>query len=133
MDYMATSTNVTILPADNMECVEIPITDDPLAMEGDETFTVTITPPPGVPADPGPSIVTITDNDGKSTYVAIASTRDIVDPYKGHLNSSPLFYFIPIPLTFEIRTTVEPQAYWHMIVIFLKKCDVHKNIYFQIT
>ena len=65
MDYTGVSTNVVIPPDESMACVDIPITDDPLAMEGDETFTVTISTPLGVPFDPEPSTVTITDNDGE--------------------------------------------------------------------
>ncbi len=48
-----------------MVCVDIPIIDDPLAMEGNETFRVSIFTPPDVPSEPGPSTVTITDNDGE--------------------------------------------------------------------
>ena len=66
MDYTAAaSTLLTIQPEDTMACADIPIINDDLAMEGDETFEVIITPPPGVPADTTPSTVIITDNDSK--------------------------------------------------------------------
>ena len=66
MDYTSTTRTLTISPADNMACVDIPIIDDNVAMEGTETFNVTITPPPDVPAEDDNPKVTIIDNDGKS-------------------------------------------------------------------
>ncbi len=67
MDYTASVIAVTILPIENMSCADIPIIDDNVGMEGDETFEVRISAPPNIPADERPSIVTIEDNDGEST------------------------------------------------------------------
>ncbi len=67
MDYTGVSRDVVIPPTVNMVCVDIPITDDPLAMEGNETILVSISTPPGVPSEPGPSTITIIDNDGESS------------------------------------------------------------------
>ena len=61
------SFQVTI-PADNSQgCVEVPVTDDDLAMEGDEVFQVTLgSPPAGVQLESDePSMITIVDDDSK--------------------------------------------------------------------
>lgn len=55
-----------------MACVEVPITDDDLALEPDETFEVTLEAPAGIPTPGDPSTVTIIDNDGKTNYNAEA-------------------------------------------------------------
>ena len=50
-----------------MACVDVPITDDNIALEGDEEIRVTLDPPtnPDVTVDSGPSTITIRDDDGK--------------------------------------------------------------------
>lgn len=51
-------------PSDTMACVNIPITDDNL-IEGDETFTATITLIASVNFDIGDTVITITDDEGE--------------------------------------------------------------------
>ena len=46
-------------------CVEFTVLDDTIALEGDETFTVTFTTPSGtIPGSPSTATVTIKDDDG---------------------------------------------------------------------
>ena len=46
-------------------CVEFTVVDDMIALEGDETFTVTFTTPLGIiPGSPSTATVTIIDDDG---------------------------------------------------------------------
>ena len=46
-------------------CVEFIVTDDLIALEGNDTFTVTFDPPAGIlPGTPSTATVTIIDNDG---------------------------------------------------------------------
>ena len=63
------SFQVTIPADDTQGCVEVPVTDDDLAMEGDEVFQISLLEdslPPGVqPESDEPSTITIIDDDGK--------------------------------------------------------------------
>ena len=62
---------MTIPPEDNMACVDVPITDDDIALEGDEEIRVTLDPPtnPDVMVDTDPSTITIRDDDGERMLV----------------------------------------------------------------
>ena len=56
---------ITIPPNQNEGCAELPIMDDNIALEDDETFEVLLQTPPGVTSSsPSRSTVTILDNDG---------------------------------------------------------------------
>ena len=56
---------ITIASDQNEGCAELPITDDNIALENDETFEVLLQTPPGVTlSSPSRSTVTILDNDG---------------------------------------------------------------------
>ena len=59
---------MTIPPEDNMACVDVPIADDDIALEGDEEIRVTLDPPtnPDVTVDSDPSTITMRDDDGKT-------------------------------------------------------------------
>lgn len=59
-----TAVPVTIPASGTMACTDIPIIDDDLALEEDESFGVTLDTPPGIPSSsPDASTVTIIDND----------------------------------------------------------------------
>ena len=68
-DYVSVSMDVVIFPAGTsnggMQCIAVTIIDDS-AMEGDETFTVTLTTSsPHVTLGNAVTTITITDNDGE--------------------------------------------------------------------
>ena len=64
-DFESTSAVITIPPDQSEGCAELPITDDNIALEDDETFEVLLQTPPGVTSSsPSRSTVTILDNDG---------------------------------------------------------------------
>ena len=66
MDFTATSAEITILASESSACADLPITDDEVALEGNEVFLVELVTPMGVPStSPQPSTVTIIDDDGK--------------------------------------------------------------------
>jgi len=63
---------VTIPAAASQACADIPIIDDDIALEGDETFQVTLVVPPGTPSShPDTATVTIKDDDGKMKRDAV--------------------------------------------------------------
>ena len=69
-DFPSSSADITIRPDQSIACAPLPITDEGLAREGDETFEVVLNTPPDVPnSSPGPSTVTIIDDDGMHTYI----------------------------------------------------------------
>ena len=50
-------------------CVDIPILDDTLAMEGTESFDLTLDTPDGIPSSPPrTSRVSVLDDDGKLPF-----------------------------------------------------------------
>ena len=63
-DFTAMTVQLTILASESEACADVPITDDELALEGDELFEITLTTPPDIPSSPDPSTVTIIDDDG---------------------------------------------------------------------
>ena len=71
-DYTFTSTDVTFSSGSNdstLGCVSIDIESD-TALEGNQTFTVTLTTSdPDVLAENDMTVITIEDNDGVSIYI----------------------------------------------------------------
>ena len=64
-DFVADSVILTIPPSDSEKCMDILITDDNLAIEGNENFEVALKVPEGViSVSPNISRVTIINNDG---------------------------------------------------------------------
>lgn len=65
MDFTPSSAEITILASESSACADLPITDDDVALEGDEVFLVELETPMDVPStSTQPSTVTIIDDDG---------------------------------------------------------------------
>jgi hypothetical protein len=64
-DFASSSAMLTINSDATQACVNLPIPDDQIGMEGDEVFEVVLETPEGVPStSPEPSMVIIVDDDG---------------------------------------------------------------------
>ena len=64
-DFVVETLTAMFEANDNTTCVEFTVVDDMIALEGDETFTVTFTTPPGIiPRSPFTATVTVIDDDG---------------------------------------------------------------------
>jgi hypothetical protein len=62
-DYTATNGTLTFVPGELSKNINIPITNDPLFENGNETFTLTLNNPTGAAIITSPSTTTITIND----------------------------------------------------------------------
>ena len=64
-DFVVETLTAMFATNSDTACVEFTVLDDTIALEGDETFTVTFTTPPGtIPGSPSTATVTIKDDDG---------------------------------------------------------------------
>ena len=64
-DFVVETLTAMFAANSDTACVEFTVVDDMIALEGDETFTVTFTTPPAiVPGSPSAATVTIIDDDG---------------------------------------------------------------------
>ena len=64
-DFVVETLTAMFAANSDTACVEFTVVDDMIALEGDETFTVTFTTPPGTgPGSPSPATVTIIDDGG---------------------------------------------------------------------
>ena len=67
-DFVSETKTASFSAETTTACVEFDIIDDPLALEGDETFTVTFETPDRFQAtDPMTATVTIVDDDGRGS------------------------------------------------------------------
>ena len=58
-------------------CVDVPILDDTLAMEGTERFDLTLDTPHGIPSSPPrTSRVSVLDDDGKLPFSVFVNTTN---------------------------------------------------------
>ena len=64
MDFNATMFELTIQPTQSSSCVDVPIIDDDVNENEIESFEITLTPPPGIPAL-STSTIRIIDDDCK--------------------------------------------------------------------
>jgi hypothetical protein len=72
-DFTSSSATVVIPPDQTQGCADLPITDDELALEGDEEFMVSATVEGGGLDPPTPpATVTIEDDDGMYVCVHVS-------------------------------------------------------------
>ena len=83
-DYTATSGTLTFAPGELSKDIILPITDDNLFENGDETFTLTLSNPTAgsVLTSPNTSTITIVDNDNKPS-ISLPSTVQITEGPSG--------------------------------------------------
>ncbi len=86
-DYTATSGTLTFGPGELSKSISIPITNDNLFENGNETFNLTLSGPTGaaVVTTPGTNTITITDNDFKPS-VSVSQTARIAEGDSGTTN-----------------------------------------------
>lgn len=84
-DYTTTSGSVNFAPGETQKTIVVPITDDAF-IEGDETFTVTLSNPTGAGTigNPSAATVSIVDNDGGGNTVQFNPTTYSVKETPGN-------------------------------------------------